>query len=835
MPLGSYRTLTAVLALTAIASSLAIITNLPTETPYSPFNPGPKGTSGIIELLNANLIYGLNELPRDFRGTLILPLTNELSVSDYSVIKSLIDNGTNLIIIDEFGHSNNLLKYLGIRASITNHVVLDEVSKYLSRYYPVIKCLVGGRSLELITYRPTYLEVIDDQYSLLLTTSNYSYADLDGNDYYSLGEVMKPYTVIYRRYLGSGSITIITDLDVVSNELISNNVLVLRELISGPTYLHVGYLSLSSVDYVKHLLTKSPIVKYRGDASSLMTSYVLVATFSYVSYYLSFNGFSKKPLRPYVILNIMYLLAVATYSALVMNDPLMIVPSIINLIACIIRPEFRSPSILTTVIYYSLVDRKLITYLIPLYIVMPYLMSSKPDTSLVNFLGPTTANFIKYPLLMVVTVLVDINSLLAIALMASVAVVNCLIHYLRLYGVRVELLEVPNEVLVRSDASVLLNAYSKSPTYLALVGSDGSKRVLRLAAYSLIKYPLNTQYLGSYSLVINPVVIDDACFSRRLLRPISVKYVVIPGTLKLIESIRSEVFSRADIKELISSVEVGIYELGGLSGLSIDEVSRAVRSLVGRGGLNRVAAEFITSLIEGGEGGEGLGRRSRLGEYLGVRYYLPGDELRSIHWSKSLSKSELIVKEFSTSSTYEGLVSSSGLGPIIIADLTAYSVGELDRLLSALLSAFLGVVRISPFIESSLVIVGGDVILVLRGKALDILYRLYKALSNLMPKVIYDYSPIKSRVDSDYVKYLVNNLGGIKYFSKLVNANKHFSRHLIKVLVMNGLTPPKPCVVIHSDALNVRYALVRYELSNYGYLDIELSRLASYIALGVSR
>ena len=828
--LSSYKVLVIVLIVIIPISLIALIINLPTKTPYSPFNSGFNGYSGITELLNNLITYRLGDIPKGFKGSILLPLTRELGIHDYEVIKDLIEGGTHLIILDEYGYSNNLLKYLGINAVVVSDIVLDEVFKGFSRYYPLIKFSLNSKSLELITYKPTYIEVFDTTYSLIAITSNYSYADVNGDGYYSIGEVMRSYVVVCRRGLGNGSITIVTDFDILSNDLLSMNSVVIKELISSPTYLVIGYLNLSDVDYIKYLLTKLPVIKYRRDIISLTTSYTVITVLSYISYYVSFNGFGRRGLKPYILCST-YLLITSLYYAVVSNDLLLIIPSITNLVVCLVKSDLRSPSILTTLIYYSLINPDMIVYLIPLYLLTPYLVDFRIDTLVTNFLGPTSTNLIKYSLMMLTTSLISIYSLITTTLITSSVLINTLIHYIRLSNVRVELLEVPNEVLLKSNASILLTTYSKSLTYLVVV-SNGFKEVFRINGYSLIKLPIPTQHLGSYSLITYLVVVDSLGISRRLLRPLSIKYVVIPVTLKYLDVIRSELFSRRDVKELLSDVELSITELGsGLVGIGVEEVSRVVSGLV-RYGLRGTPIELIVSLVGFSEGFEGLGRMGRVGEYVGVRYYVPGDELRYIHWSKSLSKASLVVKEFSTSNTPEGSISGGGLEPIVITDLVAYDVKDFDNIVLTLLSTFLSIVRTNPEVKTSLVLIYGSLVLVMRGKALDILYRLYKALSNLMPKLIYEYSPIKSIISEDYIKYLVSNLGSIKYFSKLVNANKSFTKELIKYLVFNDLTPPKPYVIIHSDVFKVRYALVRYELSSYGYRDIGLSKLASYIALG---
>ncbi|MCX8186896.1 MAG: DUF58 domain-containing protein [Sulfolobales archaeon] len=830
--LRSYRVLV-LISLTAIAvSTLAVISNVPTSTPYSPFNTGARGTSRITELISNNLIYGFNELPEGFKGTVLLVLQAELPPSEYLRVERLLSSGAQVIILDEGGYSNNLLKHLGITSSITNYVVLDEVFKYVSREYPIITS--ASLKSELITYRPTYVEV-SGLAKVVAESSKYSYADVDRNNYYSLGEYMRSYPIIIQSRIGDGYLTVISDLDVISNELIDMNYGALSKLITNPTYIAIGYLGLSSTDLLKYLLTKTLPTGYRSGVEGSLIPYVITVAVSAISYYLTYRHRtlkSVKRFKSYTIICSSYVAVIATYVAFITDNPYLVIPALANFTISLFNVGSVIRYVLTaTLIYYSSLGLETLLYLIPTYLLIPYLMILEPDVGLNNFVGPSTTNLIKYLSLMLIVPLINLNTLLPLSLIMAVSIINCLVHYVRLYGVRVELLEVPEEVVLKGKASLLLNTYSRHTTYLALTGF--SSGFFELKDYSIIRYDLPSNHLGTQNAVLNPVVMDSSCFAKRLLTPISVRYLVVPSTMKLIERLRSEVFSRRDVKDLLSGVELSFTELGsGLVGVGSEGISKVLSGLLVRGGVNVFLAELIRSLtaLETEVFSDKLGSRGRLGEYVGVRPYIPGDEVRHIHWSKSLSAQKLMIKEFTVSDVKDYLTGGGGLEPAVMVDLTVSDAASLDRLILTLLNVYLSLIRVSPDVKAPLVIVSNEFVLVMKGKALDVLYRLYKALSNVMPKLIYDYEPMKTEVSVEYVKNLITYSDRFRYFSKLLNANKYFAEEVVRALVMNELTPPRPITILHSDVLSVRYGLVRYELSRYGYTDVELSKLAQHIA-----
>ncbi|MEM2575715.1 MAG: DUF58 domain-containing protein [Sulfolobales archaeon] len=833
--LKSYRTLMLTLLLTISLSTLAVIVNIPTNTPYSPFNTGVNGVSKFTEYFCSNFIYSLSDVFKGFNGTIVVVLNNELQSSEYSVIEDLLSSGSTVVILDEYGYSNNLLKYLGLDALVVNHVVLDEVFKYGNREYPLLR--LGGTELNLTTYGPTYIYVSDSSF-VVAETSKYSYIDLNGDGYYSLGESMKSYPVVVQFYVGRGRLVLISDLDVISNGLFDTNKLALIKLVGTPVYIVINHLVLSNTDYLKYVLIRTIPTGYRSGFEGSILPYAIIVAVSTTSYYLFYTARRSKKfgeVNPYILICSSYVMAVIIYKTFVGNDLHYAVPAFINLIMSLVGIGFVvRPVLIATLIYYSSLDVNLLLYLLPTYILLPYLMTSDLDFSLSGFLGPSTVSITKFLSLMILTSLVNLSTILPISLMITTSLVNCLINYVRLYGVKVELLEVPKEAVLRDRASLLLNTYSKLTSYLTLVGSDGGRRVFKLKDYSVIRYDLPTDHAGTHTLLLGIAVMDELGFARRLLTPISFNYLVVPHVMKLLESIKSELFSRRDVRNLLSSVELSIIELGGgLVSVGSGGIAKALNSLVVSGEVSRFLAEFVRSLtaLEAEIRSERLGGKVRYGEYVGIRHYVPGDEVKHVHWSKSLSLRELVVKEFTLPHTKELIArKSDGLEPIVMVDLTVSDAWSLDKLLLTLLSIYLNIVRIDLEAKVPLVILSNNFILVIKGRSLDVLYKLYKALGKVIPKLIYDYKHIKTEVSAEYLKDLITHSDMVKYFAKLVSANKYFAEKVIKALVMNDLLPPKPFTIIHSDVLNVRYGLVRYELSIYGYSDVEPSKLVQYIA-----
>lgn len=282
----------AILLFTAVAAFIAISTNMPSSTPYSPYNTGDYGYSKLLQLLCcAEVVRTPMEISKA-NVSVILPVTRKVELSGYEELIDVVLAGGTIVILDEEGYSNDLLRFLGLKARIEGHKVLDEVVKLSSREYPIASLYTDNQTTRYViaTYRPSYI-AIENVFDKGFTgvTSNYAYADIDRNSYYTVGEEMKNYTIVWSARVGSGCIWVVADLDVLSNRLVDklDNSALLRMLTgSRRVYILVDGIELKSLDLIKYSLYR--IFRAHGFAGSIILNAVifilLLAVFMVVRY-----------------------------------------------------------------------------------------------------------------------------------------------------------------------------------------------------------------------------------------------------------------------------------------------------------------------------------------------------------------------------------------------------------------------------------------------------------------------------------------------------------------------------------------------------------------------
>lgn len=243
----------AAFAVVAVAvGALGFVVEIPSPTPYSPFNTGPSGYSGLASLLGAEPLITLD----GFNGSLIVPLTHELSEGEMSGLIEFLNGGGRLVVLDKGGYSNPFLRdYLNLSLYVVPVPVYDYVLNYGGNAsLPKIEVAVGNASLSCYLASPSSASLGDSFAAVLANSSILSFRDIDGNGYFDLGDQFGPFPVVIEAKVGAGVVYVVTDPDAFSNGIIGlgNNSALARYLVGeGSVGIYLGGLNTSLIDYVK--------------------------------------------------------------------------------------------------------------------------------------------------------------------------------------------------------------------------------------------------------------------------------------------------------------------------------------------------------------------------------------------------------------------------------------------------------------------------------------------------------------------------------------------------------------------------------------------------------
>ncbi len=204
--------------------------------------------------------------------------------------------------------------------------------------------------------------------------------------------------------------------------------------------------------------------------------------------------------------------------------------------------------------------------------------------------------------------------------------------------------------------------------------------------------------------------------------------------------------------------------------------------------------------------------RTRIGDYRGVRYYVPGDDLRSIHWKKTISRRELVVKEVEAVSKSIGLPHGSSRIQLIILDPCSANHRELDRILSSLL------LQLANSLDNlvCLVIVLDNEFVLFRGKGVDVLRALMELVEDIPSYMRYEYNSLSRDIPVQVIeKYLVSDIRPLNIVSV---SNTLWSKRLLEFLWRNNIPGGARLVVIHGSPVSTRWSYAKYILGKAGYI-----------------
>jgi len=212
---------------------------------FYPQNNSWNGLKEFVDLFKAVIINNANSIPNNGTGIdlfIIGPYYNFTEIeADY--IKNFILTGGNLVLADNLGSGNSLLKYLSLNSSFSNNIIQDpiffEKNKYIIKVFnsslPGVSTLVFGPS--------TYIIINDEDAKVLARSSYLSYYKIDDKI------INGPFPLIVEINYGKGKVYLISSPSIFTNYFIMlyDNLKLIQYLAQGIVYLLTSKLKQSTL------------------------------------------------------------------------------------------------------------------------------------------------------------------------------------------------------------------------------------------------------------------------------------------------------------------------------------------------------------------------------------------------------------------------------------------------------------------------------------------------------------------------------------------------------------------------------------------------------------
>jgi hypothetical protein len=208
-----------------LMAGIALTAHLSTTTlEFSRHNYQWTGTSGFFTLLegaDAREVSDLADLSGSTQSLLIIIAPDTpFSLGDIAALRGFLERGNTLFLADETGTGNSLLQGLGSSIAIQPGSLCSLDMEFRDPHTVIATATGSDALLEgvsgITTNRPAALEGGD----LLLSSSFFSWMDVNGNNRIDANESFSRHGILAREPIGNGVLYVLTDPSIVINGML---------------------------------------------------------------------------------------------------------------------------------------------------------------------------------------------------------------------------------------------------------------------------------------------------------------------------------------------------------------------------------------------------------------------------------------------------------------------------------------------------------------------------------------------------------------------------------------------------------------------------------------
>ncbi|MFA5572675.1 MAG: DUF4350 domain-containing protein [Candidatus Bathyarchaeia archaeon] len=254
------------LILTVLLITTATIWFYPPTGDYRVDNPAWNGYMELNKQTNATTLNTLNDLPPTGKNTaLILVPYTPFSNQELTQLKNYITTGGTLLLLDDYGHGNQVLNSLDLKTRFNGQTLIDPLFNYKNKYFPTITNFpttpINLNQTSITLNHATYLTQTNDM-TTLAYSSTFSFADLNLNETWDPNEPNGQLPVAAYTKHNQGYIITISDPSIAINSMLNQNdntkfiQATLNITGTNPqTYIDQSHLPNTPLDEAKTLLT----------------------------------------------------------------------------------------------------------------------------------------------------------------------------------------------------------------------------------------------------------------------------------------------------------------------------------------------------------------------------------------------------------------------------------------------------------------------------------------------------------------------------------------------------------------------------------------------------
>jgi hypothetical protein len=268
--------------------SLVCISFFPSIQDFMEYNTIWNGIRHSLKKLNASVIdssQGLTKL--DTRSVLISIPYLQYNNDELERLKTFVDGGGTLMVMDDYGYGNHVLEYLNIDCRFSGSPLLDPLFCYKNQWFPKITDFSPfvRKDVQLVVLNHATALVNTENIEVIAWSSSSSLLDQNGNESWDQGELKGPFPVAAKVHVGKGSITLVSDPSILINSMLGrdDNLQFIRNLLDseatgGQILLDTSHLVKKPMDITKSNLTNIKNVLSQPYAVLVILSLLFIFT-----------------------------------------------------------------------------------------------------------------------------------------------------------------------------------------------------------------------------------------------------------------------------------------------------------------------------------------------------------------------------------------------------------------------------------------------------------------------------------------------------------------------------------------------------------------------------
>jgi len=818
----------AIILLLAIFFLTSALILIPSRAFLSPLNTNSNGISIFVESYSPNILIepiSINEL---CKSVVFIPVARPLTLEEIKLIKNSARCNSTIVILDSTG---SVPTALGMDI-VVGAKVIDEINDYGDRFTPkiyVFNNLDKQKKIEIAIREPRALLVGGIKtFEILFKSSNFSYIDINGNGFYDYGEPIGSTIVGIGMRYGNGTIIYIASSSLIMNSIINYNTMFLNNLTRDRNvFIYLGAIPIDSFEKIRIALY-SYSIGYPDRNRLSIAIYILSTLFSVIA--TKIYGYRKLVRRSknIILLAIPYIALMLVFISMGFHI-LGIMAMLTSILILIPTIRFLAPISAVAIAVSSTVYRQLVYFSIVLGIFAIPISMVIEMKNVSRFIGGITRLTIltflaTAPLLFLNPyILIPISAGMIFILIVMISI------WITLGKVSIDIVETDTSIPLGGMWKIGLTITNRNPFKInTILIYDSIERSISVDTISIAEIEGKADSTGIKRVDIDVYVCDDFGIASRFIGRIGIDIRVIPGLeiKRRIEDIK-KVYGANLSKRDLAMVKLTVVDMARKRGIEkevmgIYEIERAIELFTHRfmeTAYINVGEELIREIIYMVYQHY---KRWIYGEYRGTRRYVSGDSLRHIHWKKTASRGELMVKEFDVPlEGYPQLYTQQvALNPILLIVLDTIDISEFEYIAINVLNMLIEFIE-RGWRDISLVILGSNTILVLGGATETILTLFIDALERFLPRLRYKHWLINKRINDKNLEYIVASDKLPKPFLVVREYSRKIAIDIVYSLRRNSILPPRAIIPIYPQSSALRTGIILKYLESFGYPQVK--------------